>query len=77
MTDRRFTGEVTAFDSAAGLGEVRGAEGAIYPFHCTQIADGSREITPGSAVSFAVIPGRGGRWEAGDIGPCQSERSDP
>jgi CspA family cold shock protein len=72
---------VVAFDEAAGLGEVEvpagpaglGAgpvEGAVrYPFHCTQIADGSRVVAVGTAVSFGLLAGRGGRWEAADIRP--------
>jgi hypothetical protein len=38
-------GTVTAFDSKRGLGEIEGADGRAYPFHCTKIADGTREIS--------------------------------
>jgi hypothetical protein len=38
-----------------------------YPFHCTQIADGSRTVEVGAQVVFRVIPGRLGRWEAGAL----------
>lgn len=57
-------GTVTSFDDDAGLGEVRSVDGATHPFHCTSIADGSRSIEVGVAVDFAVVPGRGGTWEA-------------
>lgn len=55
---------MTSFDDAAGLGEVHTEDGATLPFHCTSIADGSRSIEVGAAVDFAVVPGRGGSWEA-------------
>ena len=57
-------GIVVAFDEQLGLGEVRSPDGARYPFHCTQIADGTRTIAVGTEVSFAVTPGHHGRWEA-------------
>jgi cold shock CspA family protein len=57
-------GQVDAFDEAVGLGAVRGEDGRVYPFHCTQIADGSRVIDAGVAVEFDVVPGHLGRWEA-------------
>lgn len=62
-----MTGTVEAFDDHAGLGTVRDAEGAEYPFHCTQIADGSRAIEVGTKVEFHVGPGPGGRWEATEL----------
>ena len=60
-------GTVVAFDSRRGLGEIRGGDDLVYPFHCTKIADGSREIPVGAAVEFAVAPGPLGRWEAVEI----------
>jgi cold shock CspA family protein len=60
-------GTVTAFDSKRGLGEIKGADGRAYPFHCTRIADGTREIPVGAAVEFRVAPGPLGRWEAVEI----------
>jgi cold shock CspA family protein len=57
-------GTVITFDSKRGLGEIRGADGRAYPFHCTKIADGSREIPVGVPVEFTVAPGPLGRWEA-------------
>ena len=60
-------GTVVAFDSRRGLGEIRGGDDRAYPFHCTKIADGSREIPVGVAVEFSVAPGPLGRWEAVEI----------
>ena len=45
-----MNGVVTQFDDPRGLGEVTGEDGAVYPFHCTQIADGSRTIAEGTEV---------------------------
>ena len=66
---RTRTGTVTAFDEQRGLGEVTDADGEVLPFHCTAIADGSRTIDSGTAVSFQVRPGPLGRWEAAGICP--------
>jgi len=60
-------GTVAEFDEHRGLGVVKGADGTWYPFHCTQIAGGSRTIPVGAAVRFAVRPGGLGRWEAAAI----------
>lgn len=60
-------GVVTTFDDERGLGEVTAEDGAIYPFHCTAIADGTRTIEVGTAVRFDVVPGRMGRWEAARV----------
>jgi hypothetical protein len=40
-----------------------------YPFHCTAIADGSRTIEVGTFVTFDVVAGRLGRWEASAVTP--------
>ena len=74
MTDRGPTtdagdtmlrhGVVSEFDEAAGLGTVTAADGTSYAFQCTQVADGSRTIDVGAAVSFAVRPWHRGRYEA-------------
>jgi CspA family cold shock protein len=61
------TGTVVAFDEAVGLGTVEGEDLARYPFHCTQIADGSRTIAVGRVVTFEVVPGRSGMWEAAEL----------
>jgi CspA family cold shock protein len=60
-----------AFDETVGLGEIEGdGEPAVrYPFHCTQIADGTRVVAVGAVVSFGLRAGHGGRWEAAEIRP--------
>lgn len=63
----RRSGTVEEFDETVGLGSVAGAGGGRYPFHCTQIAGGSRTVDVGATVTFVVIPGHGGVWEAGDL----------
>jgi CspA family cold shock protein len=60
---------VTAFDDGVGLGTVTASDGTAYPFHCTQIADGSRTIAVGTAVEFEVVPWHLGRYEAVRIAP--------
>lgn len=59
-------GTIASFDEKRGWGVVR-ADGRDYPFHCTQIADGTRTITIGAAVTFEVVPGHLGRYEATEI----------
>ena len=63
-TGRR--GTVTSFDESAGLGVIAGADGVEHPFHCIEIADGSRSIGAGVEVSFDVLA-KLGRWEAANI----------
>ena len=65
----RATGHVTSFDDPRGIGTVTTDDGTELAFHCTQIADGTRTIAEGTAVSVAVIAGPLGRWEAADIRP--------
>lgn len=60
-------GTVAEFDEHAGFGSVAGDDGRSYFFHCTQIADGSRTIEAGAAVTFDVVPGHLGRWEAARV----------
>jgi cold shock CspA family protein len=60
------TGVVATFDERRGLGTIR-TDTAEYSFHSTRIADGSRVVDPGQAVTFALVPGRRGDWEAVDI----------
>jgi CspA family cold shock protein len=57
-------GTVDSFDKDVGLGEVRADDGRLYPFHCTEISDGSRDIAVGTEVSFVLAPGHLGSWEA-------------
>ena len=64
------TGTVTEFDDPKGWGTVITAAGVEHPFHCSAIADGSRFIEVGTAVTFSVVPGPLGRWEAASITPA-------
>ncbi len=57
---------MASFDEPRGLGTID-AEGTVYPFHCTAIADGTRTIDEGTEVTFEVRPGGLGRWEATQI----------
>jgi cold shock CspA family protein len=57
-------GRVTSFDARRGLGVVTDDRGASYDFHATAVADGSRRIDEGAAVTFSVVPGHRGRYEA-------------
>jgi cold shock CspA family protein len=57
-------GTIAAFDADAGFGEVEGEDGSRWFFHCTRIEDGSRAIDVGAAVSFEVVAGHLGRYEA-------------
>ena len=61
-------GVVESFDVDRGLGSIRGDDGAEHPFHCVEIADGSREIEVGAQVHFDVLA-KLGRHEAANIRP--------
>lgn len=65
----RRRGVVARFDEDKGYGTVRGDEDRELFFHCTAIADGSRSIEAGAEVTFDVVAGRAGRWEATDLQP--------
>jgi cold shock CspA family protein len=60
-------GRVASFDPARGLGQVELDGGCRYDFHATAIADGSRHIDPGVAVSVTLAPGHRGRYEARSV----------
>lgn len=60
-------GTVTAFDEARGRGTVTTADGRVYEFHATRIADGTRRIPVGAVVRFTVVPALLGRFEAAEI----------
>ena len=57
-------GTVAGYDDAAGYGELVDAAGERWWFHCTAIADGTRTIEVGTRVTYDVVPGRRGQWEA-------------
>jgi len=61
-------GTVRSFDEQAGLGDIVDGAGRIWPFHCVEIADGSRTIAVGAAVRFSTRPLLG-RYEAVAIVP--------
>ena len=63
-TGRR--GTVTSFDESAGLGQIADVDGVDHPFHCIEIADGSRSIQVGVEVGFDLLA-KFGRWEAANI----------
>jgi CspA family cold shock protein len=61
-------GVVSAFDEQSGLGVVATHDGTEHPFHCIEIADGTRTIDLGAEVSFDLLA-KFGRWEAANIRP--------
>ena len=75
------TGTVVEFDSERGYGAVssespeEGAEPLF--FHCTAIADGTRTIEVGTKVTYQVVPGHQGRWEAKDLRPFSQAAAPP
>jgi cold shock CspA family protein len=62
-------GRVVGFDPQRGLGTVEAAGGARYRFHCTRIVDGLRDIAVDAEVTFRVVPGHHGGWEADAVRP--------
>lgn len=67
---RRFAhlaGTVVTFDDHAGWGTLRTDDGAELFFHCTQIADGTRTIAIGAAVTAEASPIGLGTWEATQV----------
>ena len=62
------TGVVATWDEHRGYGTIRDDDtGAERFFHCTQLVDGTRTIEEGATVTFEVVPGLLGRWEAARI----------
>ena len=62
-------GVVAEFEEHKGWGTVRAEDGRELFFHCTRIADGTRTIPVGTPVTFDIVPGHRGRWEAAAISP--------
>ena len=58
-----LSGIVVDFDAERGLGRIDATDGRTFPFHCTQIADGTRDVAVGIAVRFDVLA-KLGRYEA-------------
>ena len=69
MTEAQITGVIQAFDAAVGLGVIRTDQGEQVPFHCIEIADGTRVIEVGTAVTADRIP-KLGRYEAASVRPA-------
>ena len=61
-----------AFDSHACLGTIVDSAERRWPFQCTALADGSREVEPGTPVSFVVARRHGGTFEADRIATLPS-----
>ena len=61
-----IAGRVSEFDEPAGLGVITAADGVDYPFHCVEIADGTRTIDVGIEVEFEPLR-KLGRVEAAAI----------
>ncbi len=60
-------GTVARFDDAAGLGTVVDEQGREFAFHCTAIADGTRQIDQGAAVCFTLAALGAGQVEAREL----------
>ena len=52
---RNQAGRVVEFDEHVGLGTIERDDGEWFPFHCTQIADGTRTIALDTPVTFEVV----------------------
>jgi cold shock CspA family protein len=63
------SGTVTELDEHKGWGTVTATDGVEWFFHCTQIADGTRTIAVGAAVTFEPLA-RLGRFEATVVRPA-------
>ena len=64
------TGTVVAFDDPKGFGAIGSGDESFF-FHCTQIADGTRTIAVGTEVTFEVVAGHMGMWEAAQVTPVR------
>ena len=76
MDSVRRSGRVVQFDAFVGLGTIDSDGGESYPFHCVSIADGSRDIAVGTAVTFTVAF-HVARDEAMDIRPATNPSNAP
>ncbi len=65
-----WRGVVSSFDEPVGWGVIVSESGQEIPFHCTAIADGTRDIVVGTPVRFDVGAGRMGRWEGVGVEPA-------
>jgi CspA family cold shock protein len=62
-------GVVAEFDADKGFGSVEAEDGRRLFFHCTQIAGGTRTIDVGTPVTFDIVAGHLGRYEAVAVTP--------
>ena len=67
------SGVVTSFDEHVGLGLITANDGTEYPFHCTQIANGTRTIALGAAVTFTIEKNRPKGPEAYALAPAPEQ----
>lgn len=59
------TGTVTTWDDPRGYGTAtEDGTGRELFVHCTALTDGTRTVAVGTPVSFDVVPGHHGRYEA-------------
>jgi CspA family cold shock protein len=61
-----MNGTVREFDEAKGLGVVAATDDGTFLFHCIEIADGTRTIDAGQAVTFRPLA-RFGAFQAGAV----------
>ena len=66
------SGTVTAFDEHVGLGEITADDGEVIAFQCIGIADGTRKIDVGTAVTFELLAQA--RPLRGDRDPYEDDR---
>jgi cold shock CspA family protein len=57
-------GRIAHYDSPRGTGVLEDTDGIERFFHCTAIADGTREIADGTTVFYELRPGLLGELEA-------------
>ncbi len=63
FSDRR--GSVVSFDPMLGAGVVTDdLHTDQWTFHCTQLDGGARAVPEGTKVTFSIVAGLPGRWEA-------------
>jgi cold shock CspA family protein len=60
-------GRIESFDERRGDGLLRSEDGERLYFHCVNIADGTRSVTPGETVSARRGVGHLGHDEALEI----------
>ena len=57
-------GIVKEFDAHVGLGTIQAESGDLFPFHCVNIVNGTRNINIGVTVDFETFDHPRGRTEA-------------